>query len=223
MMRSDYSKGMDDLRDQQKLAQDEAERSRSHYEEVREWNVSKQTEYEGKDQQLETYRSRYGALDGNDLTPPNNNPQPGNPDYITKAEVQKQLQEVVTGMSKAHSEALKQVTNASVDHMQRFGKRLDMDALEKLALENNITPGMAYEKLIAPKVAEQAETRHTEALKKAREEGAQDYAAKHSMPVDFKPDAPHPVREMSSADKPPTSAERVNAASATFMQEMSKR
>lgn len=67
-------------------------------------------------------------------------------------------------------------------HAAKFGEELDVDALEKLAVEKGLTLDLAYEQLIAPRVKTAADAAQAEALKKAREEGLQEGLSKRDVP-----------------------------------------
>ena len=95
-------------------------------------------------------------------------------------------------------------------HAAEFHEMLDVDALEKLAIDNNITVEAAYERMIEPRIKEREKVEFEAKLKQAREEGVKEGMSKQNIPdeatrghhvfFDRKPDA-----------KPQTERERVSS------------
>ncbi len=93
----------------------------------------------------------------------------------------------------AYVSMAKDIARASGEHLSRFKETLDIDAVEKLALERGLSFGQAYQAMVAPRVEEQRNTEIEARVKAAREEGARDALSKHRLPMDTKPREPHPI------------------------------
>lgn len=84
-------------------------------------------------------------------------------------------------------------------HAAKFGEELDVDALEKLAVEKGLTLDLAYEQLIAPRVKTAADAAQADAIRKAREEGLQEGLSKREVPGEASK-AFHPIFRSKPAD-----------------------
>ena len=120
----------------------------------------------------------------------------------------------VTGLTKEELEvALKQRDNAYVsmtkdiawassDFIQRFkGDPLDLDIVEKIALEKGMPFRQAYREMISPKLEEMRSQEIDSKVKAAREEGYRDAMSKHKLPVESTPREPHPFFEQKEQPK----------------------
>lgn len=62
----------------------------------------------------------------------------------------------------------------------------------EFAEQNNLRPGDAYQKFIAPRVQKMTDSAHEKALTAAKEEGAREALSKHNLPNDPAPKEPSP-------------------------------
>lgn len=80
--------------------------------------------------------------------------------------------------------AMKEVGRIASRHAAMFGEELDTDAVEKLAIDNQLSITGAYERFVKPRVDE----RNTNATKKReqeiREEAVRDFQSTHHLPAD---------------------------------------
>jgi len=211
---SDYSRDLDKTRDEWKGKYTEAEKKVTGYDE---WyknakatfdsTVEKATTYEAK---LKKYQDTFGALDDSDGTPK----LP--PDLATR----KDLEEVVSRMSGNAAKVIKEVTYAATDHLHRFGAPLDVEAFEKFMVENNMAPRDAYERFVAPKVAEKQTAEFEARVKREREEAVRDYASKHRMPVEEKPREVSPFFDRREPEKGTSEAQQQRHSREVFLESM---
>lgn len=97
---------------------------------------------------------------------------------------------------------IKKAVGLGMNHYQEFGKPLDMDALEKAAVQGNVSLDEAYNQLVAPARAEVSKAAGEKAVKEAYDKGAQDTMLKHKLPTDDKRSVvPHPLFDQKDADK----------------------
>lgn len=82
---------------------------------------------------------------------------------------------------------IKEGLKASQDYMSKFGKPLDIDALEKFAIEKNLPINLAYKEMIQPELEAKQSSSFAEQLKKAREEGAAEARSRANVPIDTQP------------------------------------
>lgn len=124
---------------------------------------------------LSKYETTYGKLaDGATTATPTG-------DWVRKADFDKAVNDrLMSGV-----QITKQLTWATADYMKRFGEVLDPDELEKVAVSRGLTPKLAYQEMIQPKVQaqeqkarEEAEAKHSAALKASYEQGMKDARSK---------------------------------------------
>ena len=108
---------------------------------------------------------------------------------LTKEEVETMLRE----RDGRIGNVLKTVTDASVDHYIRFKEKLNLNELEKFAIEKGLPPDVAYEQYIQPRVTAQTNAEWEAKVKAARDEGARDALSRANLPTESKPKTPHMI------------------------------
>lgn len=103
--------------------------------------------------------------------------------YISRDDYEKELKRIEGQSLYVIKEGLK----ASQDYMSKFGKPLDIDALEKFALERNLPINLAYKEMIQPELEAKQNSTWEEKLKRAREEGAAEARSRANVPIDTQP------------------------------------
>lgn len=139
---------------------------------------------------LQKYAATYGELPDGTLV------EGGNPtaihrateDYISKKDYEAEL----VKRDQMTVQLIKGASKISTDYLHRFGKPLDLDAVEKIALERNLNLDQAYKELIAPEVEARSATELDAKLKAAREDGLKEGLSRSSTPLDTKPKESHP-------------------------------
>jgi hypothetical protein len=136
------------------------------------------------------YRDLYGELPGDPThqrqvvtTPAFDSSQ-----YISKKEYEESLKRIEGQSLYVIKEGLK-----AADHYRStFGKPLDIDALEKFAIEKGLPLNVAYSQMIQPELEAKQSSSFAEQLKKAREEGAAEAISRVKSPIDPRPVEPSP-------------------------------
>jgi hypothetical protein len=132
---------------------------------------------------VEAYRSKYGEIDGRPLVN-----TPVNGDYISK----KDYEDEIARRDKLTIQLVKGAAKITADHLHRFHEPPDLDAIEKIAIDEKLPLESAYQKYIEPK-SKALSTADTEArVKAAREEGLKEGLSRSGIPVDTRPKEPHP-------------------------------
>lgn len=108
---------------------------------------------------------------------------------LTKEEVETMLRE----RDGRIGSVLKTVTDASVDHYIRFKEKLNLNELEKFAIERGLPPDAAYEQFIQPRVTAQTTAEWEAKVKAAREEGARDALSRAHLPTESRSKTPHMI------------------------------
>lgn len=140
------------------------------------------------------YQKEYGNLDGaSKETPPVID--------ASKFVSQEQLNKALATRDGYTTTVIKKAVGLGINHLQEFGKPLNMDALEKAAVEGNVSLDEAYNQLVAPARAEVSKAAGEKAVTEAYEKGRQDTMTEHKLPTDDKPSAPHPLFDQKEADK----------------------
>lgn len=111
---------------------------------------------------------------------------------MTKDEVNALVNGALQQRDQAYVGLTKSVAKATSDYISRFREPLDVDAVEKIALERGMSFDTAYKEFISPKVEAQRTVENEAALKAAREEGFRDAMSKHKIPADSAPREQHP-------------------------------
>ena len=78
-------------------------------------------------------------------------------------------------------------------HAANYHEELDVDALEKLAVEKNLPLSVAYDEYIKPREEQRRNASFEEKLKAAKEEGAREALSRHKLPTDPIPTETAPV------------------------------
>ena len=141
-----------------------------------------------------SYQKEYGDLDGTSKDGP---PPFDASKFISREDLAKEL----ATRDGYTTTVIKKAVGLGMSHFEEFGKRLDMDALEKTAVEGNVSLDEAYSQIVAPARAEVSKAAGEKAVKEAYEKGAQDTMLKHKLPTDDKPSVPHPFFDQKEADK----------------------
>lgn len=138
---------------------------------------------EAAEKQLAAYREQYGEPEGA------TNGKPANPaaTYLSKEEFDKAQKE----RDQIAWSVMKDMQKCSSDYARRFGKDLDLDALEKFALENRLPLNQAYKQMIEPEVETQRAAETQKKIDQGIEDGMKDRLSKLKLPVDSTPQEPH--------------------------------
>jgi len=212
----DYSREMDGLRG-------EKERLKTWYEKE---ELPKYQRYQQSLERLEAYQTKYGELD--DPQGLNNGDRDrgnggggngnGNTGYMSKEAVSKYVEEQLRARDGAYVGLTKTAVRIGHDYVRRFNEPLDVDAVEKIALERGLPLDQAYDVYVAPKEREAMEKRHKDEIEKAKQEAVRDYQSRHQLPVDTKPREAHPFWDRKVQEQGKTEAEADAGSREAFMQ-----
>lgn len=166
LRQQDYSRNMDSLKaDKQKTA--------DYYQQLVTWKATAEAE-------LEAERAGNGNGNGNGHREVI---QPVQTDFIAKKDMEAELKrrEALT------ISLMKDVGYLASAHATEFKEPLDMDALEKIAIDKNLPVRQAYAEMVRERrSAIDTEKRKAE-IEAAKAEGAREFASKHKIPVDTRP------------------------------------
>lgn len=193
----EFSRSMDGL----KKDQDEFGKSKDEW---KDWHVTalasvkandeKYADYDQVKTENQSYHNEYGDLVGVKRA---EEPPFDASKFISPAQLAKEFEI----RDKYTVEVIKQTNQLSTQHIQEFGKPLDMDNLEKVAVEGNVSLGEAYNRIVAPARVEVAKADGEKAKNEAYQKGVQDTMSKHKLPTDDKRTVPHPLFDQKDADK----------------------
>ena len=130
---------------------------------------------------LQAYMNTYGELptDGRTIQ----SPTVDTSKFVSVEDHKKQLDAIGQQALFVTKEGIK----AASDYMYRFGKPLDVDGLEKFAVERGLPINMAYQEYIKPEVQAKESASWEEKLKAAKEEGAREALSRVKVPIDTTP------------------------------------
>lgn len=162
MMHADYASKMDSLR---------ADRTKweKFYSDLQVWQAKEE----------QRYAQAHAVLQNGE--PPEPVMKPG--DYITP----QQLKDEMAQRERTTISLLKDMGRIASAHAVEFKETLDTDALEKIAVEKNLTLTGAYNEMVRERRDVSQKEKFTNQLQQARDEGARDALAKHKLPVDTQP------------------------------------
>lgn len=169
LRQDDYSRNMDALRKK------EAE-SVAYYQKLLGW----ESEVKANAEKLAAYEAAYGQLDGNGQRQPVVQ-QVQQPDFSA---LKKEWQDELAKRDGQVIGLLKTGMAIASQHAAEFKERLDVDALEKIATEKQMSLQAAYDEFVRPRREEKSLEARKHELQQAREEAVRDFATKQHIPVD---------------------------------------
>lgn len=122
---------------------------------------------------------------------------------VTSADLDKRLKEATDKAVAINVNITKQALRVADDYRSRFGKPLDIEALEKLALEKNLPISAAYDDMIRPEMEAKSKADQEKLIADARAEGAREALSKHNLPVDNAAAEQAPFFQSKPADAQP--------------------
>lgn len=203
LARSDYSRQMDELTQAREALNAEVTEARTRISGWEDWYAKASQEVANVQTKLSTYEQRYGKLDGT---------QPPQKPSLTEEDFHKRLTEELQRHDAMAIAFANDLTRVQIDHLKEFKETLDTDKLINDATKRGVTLRQAYQEFVAPMIKEREEKRFEEALKKAKEEGAAEYASNHRLPFVPGPSEPHVLDSMTRSDTPRTEGDRIAAA-----------
>jgi hypothetical protein len=190
--RPEYSRS---LNEEQKKYNELVEKNQTYYMTEAQRAAENQRKVDEALGAAQRYRDLYGELD-----PAQHRPVVSPTDmskYVSAEDYQKELKRI-EGQSLY---VIKEAVKASQDHFAKFGEPLDIDALEKYAVERNLPIDRAYKDMIQPRLEEKQNVGFAEKLKAAREEGAREALSRVNVPIDTRPRESTPFQAYIAASK----------------------
>ena len=128
---------------------------------------------------------------------PLNKGEEGNPSPVDFAKVSKEIMEDVNKLLTDRDAATVNLWEDGLSIIDDWRRQFPDEAFpttefREYAETNNLRPGDAYTKFIAPRVQKMSDEQHQRDIDKAREEGAKEALSKHSLPTDPTPKDPSP-------------------------------
>ena len=164
MLRSDYSRNLDQLQADKKKAAD-------YYASLTSWEATRKAEWDA-------------AMAGN------NGGQVVNGEYITKKELEemdKKYQAKSLQQEQSFITIAKEMGRLSSQHAVEFREALDVDALEKIAVEKQLPLRQAYTEMVRERRETMAGASRQAEIEKAKQDAVREYASTHHIPLDTTP------------------------------------
>lgn len=109
--------------------------------------------------------------------------------YVSKED----LLAMQVDMGRRYAGVIKDTAAITAEHVARFKEKPDLDAIDKLATENNLPLRAAYEKYIQPRVQEEEKAARVNWEKSKTEEIERDIRSRYQLPVDQAPPEQSPL------------------------------
>lgn len=113
----------------------------------------------------------------------------GDPKYLTASDLAAFAKEQGTRLAAV----VKETARLSSRHASKWGEEIDVDAIDKIAQEQNISLTGAYDKWIEPRLKEKEAQGRVDWEKTRTAEIERDLRSRFQLPVDTAPPAPAPV------------------------------
>ena len=164
LRQSEFSKGMNDLKDKVKQATD-------YYSQLTDWEKEKKKEFEDKEKQL---TSNGGVPSSSGVGKDNT---PGEID-LSEFVDRKTFEEAAKTYEDGALGVIIGVTKYTQDYHQRFGEYIDPEILITRVMNDGVSLEEAYRREIEPKVEEQRQQELQAKIEAAKAEGAEEALAK---------------------------------------------
>jgi hypothetical protein len=187
---SDYSRNMDELKAEKLKVDTQIGQWREWYKTAAETDAARETE-------LQELRAKAGVT----VTP-----------TPTTGYTKKELEDLLARERGQLIAVTKDMGRIASRHAADFHEALDVDAVEKIALEKGLTVVKAYEEYVAPRVKEISDKALEEKIRLAREEGLREGLSKRDVP-DEGSKSYHPIfgqPKQAEATKGMTDAQRAS-------------
>lgn len=171
LRQEDYSRNMDTLA----KARTEFEATQKSW---RDWYAEATTRDAQREEELLTLRAKAGGAGGGGGGNGNGGGNGGGGNGTEKFLTEKQIQEREGRMISI----VKQGMRLASRHAAKFSEELDVDALEKLAVEKGLTLDRAYDEYVRPRVEAAQKAEHDLAIKKAHDDGVVEGLSKRDVP-----------------------------------------
>ncbi|HZM78493.1 MAG TPA: hypothetical protein VFC19_22430 [Candidatus Limnocylindrales bacterium] len=141
---------------------------------------------------LRQYQETYGDIVDGQPPAAGNNGANGSRGYLTREDMDKYVEEKLKQRDGAYVGLTKTAVKISSDYARRFQDVLDVDAVEKIAIDKGLPLEQAYKEYVAPKEAAAMEAKHKAEIEAAKAEAVRDYQSRLNLPADPRPREAHP-------------------------------
>jgi hypothetical protein len=197
---SDYSRNMDELRRQKS----ELDASRTQW---TEWYERATANDMNREKELQEWRAGQRTKD-NPGTHGNSGGSSGsgtNGSGLTREELETALKQ----RDALTLNITKQMGRLASRHAAKFGEELDVDAIEKIAIDKGMRVEQAYDEWIKPRIEAKAKADAEASVKEAYERGLKEGMSKHDVPLEaskghhvfFDRKAADPTKPLSDRDR----------------------
>jgi hypothetical protein len=138
-------------------------------------------EYNKAMEELNAFRSGHAA--------PNFDPT----NYISREELARMLLQERAGAGERFASVIKDTASITARHVARFKEEPDINAIDKIAMEQNLPLAAAYDKYIEPRVKEQEKAANEQWKKDQREEIERDLRSRYQLPAEQVPAEQSPL------------------------------
>jgi len=232
MMRRDYSKSLDQLREKETEVERLKRESEEFLREQMQLDHNNREEYTKllqKTAELEAQlaKASSGSDIGDDIWGASDTTTNLPKGIITEEQLNNKLEEIKKQYMEAREadslntiSLIADATAIAQRHRDEFNEPLDARSLLSFAAENRLPLDTAYNEWTSEKRQKMLEEKHKAEIEAARKEGEKSVLSKHNLPLpDRKPTSIHALRP--PKDIPKTRSERVDAAVKDFMQNFS--
>ena len=209
LARADYSSQMDELKKARTEMESFLATEKTKIDGWVKYHTEAQQQYATVEDKLKKYVEEYGELDDNEQRREAKN------HGMTKEDFEKALGTELQKREAAYLKFADDLTDLKIEHRQKYGERLDTDALYKIAGEQNLPLTSAYTIFTADKNEALRKKEFDDAIKKAKDEGAREALSQHNIPQ--VPSNPDYVHVLDHKDAPRTERDRVSAAVSDFL------
>jgi len=188
LARSDYSRAMDELTEQQSQFEQQKQRWTEWYEkDAKPWVTEAQ-------KRLQAYESRFGAIEDLQQTSDPNVVKTPSGDFLRKSDIEQMLQSNNQGMAAGAAGLVKGVTTVALKHARMFNEELDLNELENFMAKNKIQDIQSgWEAMNKDRLDELKEKELDAIVNKRVEAKLREAKSKHDFPDDPRPDTKIPV------------------------------
>lgn len=167
MMRSDYSRQSDALRAEREKVEARRKETEAYYGDLVTWKAAQDQLYgiQSGQQQQQFQQVQQQQTTG---------------DFISKKDFESYKTQTESGYINLLKAGLKLANRHAIEFP---GEQLDLDALEKTAVEKKVSLDQAYNEWAGPRRAEKSKLDLEAKLKAAKEEGAREFASTHKIPM----------------------------------------
>lgn len=208
LMRSDYSRNLDKLREEERTLQAKLKETEDFYQAQIMADHNNREAFETMRSELERARQGYPTSYQQQQNTGGGEGQV-NGDFVSKKDYEKSMQQ----MQGQALELIGKSNFLTMRHFKEFGEPLNIEEVFKHAMSKNLPLDTAYDSYTSDLRQKRQEEKHKKEIEDAKEEAVREALSKHNLPLlDSRPHGVHAIKDMKSEGVAHTSADRVSAA-----------